>query len=78
MSEFEKQIRHALIDRRMSLTDLANELEISVSYLYELMKGTRKAEDQKARIRNLLGIPDIDCDEEQIISGTDSKADECV
>ena len=68
MSEFEKQIRHALIDRGMSLTDLASELEISVSYLYELMKGTRKSEDQKQKIRQLLGIPDIDNDEEQTVS----------
>lgn len=68
MSEFEKQIRHALIERQMTLTDLADELGISVSYLYELMKGTRKSEDQKRKIRQLLGIPDIDNDEEQTVS----------
>lgn len=78
MSEFEKQVRHALIDKGMTMTELAGELGISISYLYELVKGTRKAEDQKARIRNLLGIPDIDCDGEQVISCDDSKTDECV
>lgn len=62
MSEFEKQVRHALIDKGMTLTELAGELDISISYLYELMKGTRKNEDQKAKIRQVLGIPDIDSD----------------
>lgn len=62
MSEFEKQVRHALIDKEMTLTELAGELDISISYLYELMKGTRKNEDQKAKIRQVLGIPDIDSD----------------
>lgn len=62
MSEFEKQVRHALIDKGMTLTELAGELDISISYLYELIKGTRKNEDQKAKIRQVLGIPDIDSD----------------
>lgn len=60
MSEFEKQVRHALIDKNMSLTDLADELGISVSYVYEIIKGTRKAEDQKVRIREYLGLTDND------------------
>ena len=56
MSEFEKQVRHALLDREMSLSDLAKLLGISVSYIYEIIKGTRKAEDQKQRIITLLGL----------------------
>jgi predicted transcriptional regulator len=56
MSEFEKQVRHALLDREMSLSDLAELLGISVSYIYEIIKGTRKAEDQKQRIITLLGL----------------------
>ncbi len=56
MSEFEKQVRHALLDREMSLSDLAELLGISVSYIYEIIKGTRKAEDQKQRIIVLLGL----------------------
>lgn len=60
MSEFEKQVRHALIDKNMSLTDLADVLGISVSYVYEIIKGTRKAEDQKVRIREYLGLTEDD------------------
>ena len=60
MSEFERQVRHALIDRDMSLTDLAEELGISVSYVYEIIHGTRKAEDQKARIRQYLNLTEND------------------
>ena len=58
MSEFERAVRHALVDRDMSLTDLANELGISVSYIYEIIHGTRKADDQKKRIREFLGLTD--------------------
>lgn len=36
MSEFEKQVRHALIDRDMTMTDLANELGITISYVSDL------------------------------------------
>lgn len=64
MSEFEKQVRHALIDHNMTMTGLAEQLGISISYLYEIIKGTRTAENQKQRIRQVLGIPDIDCIDE--------------
>lgn len=60
LNEFEKQVRHALIDHQMTLTDLANELGVSVSYVYELIKGTRKSEEQKEKIRNILGLRDND------------------
>lgn len=64
MSEFEKQVRHALIDHNMTMTCLAEQLGISISYLYEIIKGTRTAENQKQRIRQVLGISDIDCIDE--------------
>lgn len=41
MSEFEKQVRHALIDRDMTMTDLANELGITISYVSDLLKRCR-------------------------------------
>ena len=70
MSEFEKQVRHALIDHNMSMKDLAEQLEITGSYLYDIITGARKAEHQKQRIRQLLSIEDKDGDgcEEQIVS----------
>lgn len=63
MSDFEKQVRIALIQQEKTLTNLATEMGISVSYLYELLKGTRSAEDQKQKIKNLLGL-DIVSDEQ--------------
>jgi transcriptional regulator with XRE-family HTH domain len=56
MSDFEKQVRVALIQQDKTLTSLAEELGISVSYLYEIIRGTRSAEAQKQRIRTLLGL----------------------
>lgn len=76
MSEFEKQVRHALIDRNMSMTDLASELGISVSYVFEIIKGTRKAEEQKARIRKFLNLDGEE--DEQNVNSTDSNTDEYV
>ena len=79
MSEFEKQVRHALIDRNMSMTDLASELGISVSYVFEIIKGTRKAEEQKARIRQFLNLNlDGGEEDEPNVNSTDSNTDECV
>lgn len=66
MSEFEKQVRHALIDKGWSMSDLATELGLSVSYLHDIVTGKRKAVHQKVRIRQMLCIPDnSDCDEEE-------------
>jgi len=56
MSEFEKEVRKALIDRDMSLSDLAEKLGISLSYLYDIFKGSRKGEEQKKKIIELLGL----------------------
>ena len=52
MSEFEKQVRHALIDRDMTMTDLANELGITISYVSDLLKGKRTNQEQLQRIKD--------------------------
>lgn len=62
MSDFEKQVRIALIQQDMTLKSLASELGISISYLYEIIRGTRKAEEHKQKIENLLGL-DTETDE---------------
>lgn len=64
MSEFEKQVRHALIDMDMTMTELANELEISVSYVCDLLKGKRENQEQIKRIKDFLKITDTDDYEE--------------
>lgn len=56
MSEFEKTVRKALIDADMTMSDLASEIGISVSYVCELLKGTRRNENQIAKICEVLGI----------------------
>lgn len=56
MNDFEKAVRKALIDRDMKLTDLADQLEISVSYLYDILNENRKAEHQKKKIIEILKL----------------------
>ena len=58
--EFRKQIKHALIDRDMNLSDLADALGITVSYVSEILNGTRKAPEQIGRIKELLNLTEED------------------
>lgn len=62
MSDFKKQVRIELIHKGMTMKDLADEMGISVSYLSELLNGTRTNQAQLAKIKYLL---DIDEDEEE-------------
>lgn len=56
MSEFEKAVRKTLIDRDMKLTDLADQLGISLTYLYDILNENRKAEHQKKKIIEILEL----------------------
>lgn len=56
MSEFEKQVRHALIEKGMTVSDLAKELGLSVSYVHDIMTGKRKGTTQVERIKKFLSI----------------------
>lgn len=56
MNDFEKEVRKTLIDRDMKLTDLADELGISLTYLYDILNGSRKAEHQKKKIIEILEL----------------------
>lgn len=68
MSEFEKQVKIALIHRNMTMGDLAEKLGISQSYVSDLLKGKRCNQDQIQRIKDFLNLSDIDEHEEQTIS----------
>jgi DNA-binding Xre family transcriptional regulator len=56
MNEFEKAVRKALIDKDMKLTDLADAIGISLTYLYDILAGNRKAEHQKKKIIEILEL----------------------
>lgn len=69
MSEFEKQVRHALIEKEMTVSDLARELGLSVSYVHDILTGKRKGEKQVERIKKFLSIDaDSAYEEKQIDS----------
>lgn len=59
MNEFEKAVRKALIDRDMKLSDLADAIGISLTYLYDILNGNRKAEHQKKKIIEILKLEDL-------------------
>lgn len=58
MSEFEKQVKKALIDRNMTMGDLAEALGISLSYVSDLIKEKRNNEEQISRIKDFLNLSD--------------------
>ena len=56
MSDWEKEVKKALIDRNMTVDDLARELNVSRAYIYEIFKGGRKATEMRQKINDYLGI----------------------
>lgn len=58
MSEFEKRVKKALIDRDMTMTDLAEALGITISYVSDLTKGKRKNQAQIDKIKGFLDLSD--------------------
>ena len=59
-----KPLWKLLIDRDMTMTDLANELGITISYVSDLLKGKRTNQEQLQRIKEFLEITDTDNYEE--------------
>lgn len=58
MSDWEKKVRHALLDREMNIPELAAEVGFNVTYIYDIFTGARKGEKVKAAINEYLGIGD--------------------
>lgn len=56
MSEWEKSIRHKLLDRNMNMSDLANEMGVGVTYMYDIINGNRKATELRQKINDFLEI----------------------
>ena len=57
MSKFEKEVKKALIDKDMTMGDLAEILGITLSYMSDLIKGKRTNKEQIQKIRDVLDIP---------------------
>ena len=56
MSDWEKRVRKALIDKDMHISDLADELNVSSAYVYDVLSGNRKATGLRQRINDLLKL----------------------
>ena len=56
MSNWEKEVRKALIDKNMNMTDLADQLGVSSCYLYDILNDNRPAVNMRQKINNYLGI----------------------
>lgn len=56
MSDFEKLVRKALIDKEMSMKELAEAMNVSVSYVHDILKGKRNAETVRTKIIQFLDI----------------------
>ena len=56
MSAWEKQIRKALIDRNMTISNLADEMGVTAAYIYDIISGNRKATELRQKINKYLEI----------------------
>lgn len=56
MKEFEKKVKHELLERDMSVRDLAAALGVSAAYIYYTFKGDRKGEKLIPKIKEYLNI----------------------
>ena len=58
MSDFEKAVKIALIERNMTMQDLADALGITISYVSDLIKEKRNNAQQIQRIKDFLELSD--------------------
>ena len=55
-TEFGAEARKIMLQKNIKMVDLARELGVSVTYVSEIFKGTRRGEKYKSRIAELLGM----------------------
>lgn len=53
---FELEVKTQLIKKNMTLTQIAEELGISLAYASDIVRGNRKAEHYRKKIMEILGI----------------------
>ena len=55
-TEFGAEARKIMLQKNIKMVDLAKELGVSVTYVSEILKGTRRGEKYKNRIAEMLGM----------------------
>ncbi|NLY20706.1 MAG: helix-turn-helix transcriptional regulator [Tissierellia bacterium] len=54
--EFEVEVKEAMLRKGITMTDIANELGVSVGYVSDIVKGNRKPEHYRKEISAILGL----------------------
>lgn len=67
--DFKRKVKIELAKRDMNLTMLAKELGFTISYLSELLNGTRFTEERIQQIKDYLNITDEVTDNEEPTDG---------
>lgn len=55
-TEFGAEARKIMFQKNIKMKDVAQEIGVSVTYISEIFKGTRKGEKQKPAIAKMLGM----------------------
>ncbi|MGG0891656.1 helix-turn-helix domain-containing protein [Cytobacillus horneckiae] len=55
-TDFGVEARKIMLQKNIKMIDLAKELGVSVTYISEILKGTRRGEKQKPKIAEFLGM----------------------
>ena len=67
--DFKRKVKIELAKRDMNLTMLAKELGFTISYLSELLNGTRFTEERIQQMKDYLNITDEVTDNEESTDG---------
>ena len=67
--DFKRKVKIELAKRDMNMTMLAKELGFTISYLSELLNGTRFTEERIQQIKDYLNITDEVTDNEESTDG---------
>jgi transcriptional regulator with XRE-family HTH domain len=55
-SDFGSKARTIMLKKNITMTFLAKEIGVCTPYMSEILKGTRKGENQKVKIAEILGM----------------------
>ncbi len=62
LSPWGKSVKHALIDRNMQITDLADAVGMTRVHVSQVVNGNVKSKSAVKKISDFLNIPDSDAD----------------
>lgn len=58
-SEFGLKARVIMIQKKITMTDIAKELGVSTAYISDLLRGARETPERRKQIAKILGMEEV-------------------